>query len=148
MWLIGKYLGFSHRERMAVMEAALCLACARLLLWIPFRRLAPFLGRAQPAGGAQPLVTLPDERRREALSVRRALLRVSRHLPWHSSCLVCAIAGRIMLRRRHMPSVLLLGARSDPQTDLAAHAWLQCGEVDVIGAEIAAQYAPIVAFRT
>jgi hypothetical protein len=74
-------------------------------------------------------------------------LRVSRHLPWHSSCLVCAIAGRMMLRRRGMPSLLLLGARSDPEAELAAHAWLQCGGVDVVGADIAPEYAPIVAFK-
>jgi hypothetical protein len=51
-----------------------------------------------------------------------------------------------MLSRRSMRSVLLLGARSDAATQLAAHAWLQCGEVDVIGAEVAPEYAPIVAF--
>lgn len=146
MRLIIKYWSFSRRERIAVIEAGLCLACARLLLLIPFRWIAPFLGRAQPATTARPVEALPAEQRGAALSIRRALLRVSRHLPWHSSCLVCAIAGRMMLRRRRMPSVLLLGTRSDPETRLAAHAWLQCGEVDVIGAEAAPEYAPIVAF--
>lgn len=147
MRLIIKYLSFSRRERMAVIEAGLCLACARLLLLVPFRWIAPFLGRAQPAAAAaRPIEVLPAKQRAEALAIRRALLRVSRHLPWHSSCLVSAIAGRMMLSRRRMRSVLLLGARSDAATQLAAHAWLQCGEVDVIGAEVAPEYAPIVAF--
>ena len=147
MRLIGKYWSFSRRERIIVIEAGLCLACARLFLLIPFRWIAPFLGRAQPAATARPIEALAAEQRGEAVGIRRALLRVSRHLPWHSSCLVCAIAGRMMLRRRRMPSVLLLGARNASETQLAAHAWLQCGEVDVIGAEAAPEYAPIVAFR-
>ena len=146
MRLIIKYWSFSRRERIAVIEAGLCLACARLLLLIPFRWVAPFLGRAQPATVVPPIEALPAEQRGEALGIRRALLRVSRHLPWHSSCLVCAIAGRMMLRRRHMRSILLLGARRDPETQLAAHAWLQCGEIDVIGTDAAPEYAPIVAF--
>jgi hypothetical protein len=147
MRLILKYWSFSRRERIAVIEAGICLACARLVLLIPFRWVAPFLGRAQPAtAAARPLEALPVEQRGEALAIRRALLRVSRHLPWPSSCLVCAIAGRMMLRRRHMRSVLLLGARNDPANQLAAHAWLQCGEVDIIGAEAAPEYAAIVAF--
>ena len=146
MRLIIKYWSFSRRERVAVIEAGLCLVCARLLLLIPFRWIAPLLGRAQPPTAARHIEALPTEQRVQALGIRRALLRVSCHLPWHSSCLVCAIAGRMMLRRRRMRSVLLLGARSDPGTQLAAHAWLQCGEVDVIGAEAAPEYAPIVAF--
>lgn len=147
MRLIVKYWSFSRRERIAVIEAGVCLVCARFLLLMPFRWLAPFLGRAQSAPAARPVEALLAEQRAEALGIRRALLRVSRHLPWHSSCLVCAIAGRMMLHRRRLPSVLLLGARSDPEAQLAAHAWLQCGEIDVIGAEVAPEYSPIVAFR-
>ena len=81
MRLIIKYWSFSRRERIAVIEAGLCLACARLLLLIPFRWIAPFLGRAQPATTARPVEALPAEQRGAALSIRRALLRVSRICP-------------------------------------------------------------------
>jgi hypothetical protein len=146
MRLVTKYFSFSRRERRALYEAALCLVCARLLLLVPFRRIAPFLGRAEPVDAARPVAALSEEQRREAVAVRRALLRISRHLPWHSSCLVCAIAGRMMLRRRSMPSLLQLGARIDSPVALAAHAWLRSGDVDVTGADVASQYSPIVAF--
>jgi hypothetical protein len=149
MRLVAKYFSFSRRERSALYEAAFCLVCARLLLLVPFRRVAPFLGRAEPVNAARPVPVpaLSEEQRREAVAVRRALLRISRHLPWHSSCLVCAIAGRMMLRHRHMPSLLQLGARIDSPVALAAHAWLRSGDVDVSGADVASQYSPIVAFE-
>jgi hypothetical protein len=147
MRLAAKYFSFSRRERRALYEAGLCLVCARLLLLVPFRRIAPLLGRAEPVNAARPVAALSEEQRREAVAVRRALLRISRHLPWHSSCLVCAIAGRMMLRRRRMPSLLQLGARIDSPVALAAHAWLRSGDVDVTGADVASQYSPIVAFE-
>ncbi len=117
-----------------------------MLLLVPFRRLAPWLGRPQPGIDLSGIV-LGAEERTQALSVQRALLRAAKRLPWHSSCLVCALAGRMMLGRRRLPSVLQLGARSSSATDLAAHAWLRCGEIDVIGAETAGLYTAIVAFR-
>src|SRR5438876_4371994 len=144
MWLIGRFLTLPLREQRIHLEAALCLGCARVFLLVPFRWLAPFLGRRQ-AGACDAVVPLGAGERAVAVAVRRALLRVARHLPWHSSCLVLAVGGRMMLWRRRLPSVLHLGARSDPQ--LAAHAWLRCGEVEVVGVEASDQYTPIVAFK-
>ena len=144
MWLLGRFLSLTLRDQGTHLEAAFCLSCARLLLLVPFRWLTPFLGR-QEAGAHEVVVSLEPHERARALAIRQALLHVAKHLPWHSSCLVSAIAGQMMLRRRRLPSVLRLGARNDP--DLAAHAWLQCGEVGVAGAEVSAQYTPIVAFK-
>jgi hypothetical protein len=144
MWLLSRFLTLPLREQVTHLEAALCLGCARLLIFLPFRQLAPFLGRPQ-AGTHDTMAPLGTNQRAMAVAIRRALLRVARHLPWHSSCLVQAIAGRMMLWRRRLPSVLHLGARNDPQ--LAAHAWLQCGEVDVVGVEASDEYTPIAAFK-
>jgi hypothetical protein len=146
MKLLVKFLELPTGDRGALIEAVVCLGLARLLLLVPFRRLAPWLGRPQP-GADQSGVVLDAGDRAAALRVQRALLRAARHLPWHSSCLVCALGGRMMLGRRHLPSVLQLGARSSSAMELAAHAWLRCGEIDVIGAETAGLYTPIVAFR-
>jgi len=144
MWLIGRFLTLPLREQGTLLEAAFCLGGARLFLLVPFRWLAPLLGRRQ-TGACDAVIPLGVGERAAAVGVRRALLSVARHLPWHSSCLVLAVAGRMMLWRRRLPSVLHLGARSDPQ--LAAHAWLRCGEVDVVGVEASDQYTPIVAFK-
>ena len=146
MRLLIRFLALPLREQATVVEAVLCLALARLLLFVPFRRLAPLLGQPQTGNDGMSVV-LADRERASALAIRRALLRVCERLPWHSSCLVRALAGRMMLQRRGVPSALHLGARSETEAELAAHAWLRCGEVDVIGAETADRYTSIVAFR-
>jgi hypothetical protein len=51
----------------------------------------------------------------------------SRHLPWNCTCLVQAMAGKAMLKRRGVPSTLYLGVAKDGETRLQAHAWLRCG---------------------
>jgi len=141
-----RFLALPLREQAALAEAVLCLGLARLLLLMPFKRIAPLLGQPEP-GGDPVIVALPPSERLNALVIRQALLRVTDRLPWNSSCLVRALAGRMMLWRRSMPSVLHLGARSDSEMEMAAHAWLRCGEIDVVGTESAEQYIPIVAFK-
>jgi len=141
-----KLLRLPRHEQGALIEAMLCLGLARLMLLMPFRRLAPLMGQLQ-TGPDRSSATLRADERAAALAVRRALLRVDPRLPWRSSCLVRALAARLMVGRRRLPSVIYLGARGDAATQLFAHAWLRCGEIDVVGAEIAEEYTPIAAFR-
>jgi Transglutaminase-like superfamily len=142
---LDKLRSLPPQERWALVEAMLSLVLARMSLLIPFRWLARLLGRLEP-GIDRSIVVLSDDERYAALGVRRAVLRVAAGLPWQSSCLVRALAARIMLRRRHLPSVLQFGVGRTPR-ELSAHAWVRCGEIDVVGAETAADFAPIAAFR-
>lgn len=143
-WL-DRLLFLPPRERWELFEALLSLGLARMSLLVPFRWLVWLLGRLEP-GIDQSLAVLGADERDVALGVRRAVLRIADRLPWHSSCLVRALAARMMLRRRHLPSVLQFGVGRRP-TELSAHAWVRCGEIDVVGAETAADFAPIAALR-
>lgn len=143
---IAKFIALSGQDRRAFLEAILCLSLARLMLMLPFRWLAPMIGRPE-ASAPQAATTLSEAEHRSALAIRTALARAPRLLPWHSSCLVCAIAGQLMLRRQRLPSVLHLGARTEPGAALSAHAWLRCGEVDVVGTEVATEFTPLAAFK-
>jgi Transglutaminase-like superfamily len=142
---LDKLRSLPPQERWALVEAMLCLVVARMSLLIPFRWLAPLLGRLEH-GIDRSIAVLSADDRDAALGVRRAVLRVAGRLPWQSSCLVRALAARIMLRRRHLPSVLQFGVGRTPK-ELSAHAWVRCGEIDVVGADTAADFAPIAAFR-
>lgn len=133
------------KERWALIEAMCFLVLARISLVMPFRWLARLLGRLD-SGNDPTTIVLVDSERASALGVRRAVLRVAERLPWQSTCLVRAIAARMMLRRRHLPSVLHFGV-VHIQKELSAHAWVRCGEINVVGAETAGEYAPIAAFR-
>lgn len=146
MTLLKKFSALTPAERRALLEAVLSLGLARAMLLLPFRTIAPLIGRTASQLD-RPEIALGPAEREAALGVGRALLRAANRLPWTSSCLVRAIAGRMMLRRLGLPSVLELGARPEGAVGLAAHAWLRCGDIDVIGTETAAEFTPIAAFR-
>ena len=72
-------------------------------------------------------------------------------IPWHSSCLVQALAGAAMLKRRRLDGVLYLGVRLTPGSrtgGMAAHAWLRSGSTVLVGAEGRTAYTVIARFRT
>jgi Transglutaminase-like superfamily len=143
---LAKFFALPSQEQHEVAEATLYLAAAQLLLLVPFRWLAPLCGRLHTGAGST-LPELSEAAHASAFAVRRALLRVTGRLPWHSSCLARALAAQMMLRRRHLPSVLQLGVRAGAGSELSAHAWLKCGEVNVVGDESAAEFTPIAAFH-
>ena len=144
---LAKFFALPLREQCEVAEATVYLAVAQLLLFMPFRWLAPLCGRVHP-GVVSALPVLSEDENSSAFAVRRALLRVTRRLPWDSSCLVRALAAKMMLRRRHLPTVLQLGVRASSATKLSAHAWLTCGKVNVVGDESVAEFTPIASFHT
>lgn len=143
---LRRWFALPHREQAMLLEAGFCLALARLALWLPFRWLKPLTGRAE-SGADQDGAALGAEDKAEAVEVGGVVSRVANRLPWQSSCLVRAIAGRMLLRRRGLPAVLELGVRTGGPSDLMAHAWLRCGDTDVIGVDNAAEYTPIAAFK-
>jgi hypothetical protein len=61
-------------------------------------------------------------------------------------CFEQGIAAQLMLRRRGIPSVLYYGAAQDGQSGLHAHVWVRDGDFDVIGGEIANNFATLVTF--
>lgn len=58
-------------------------------------------------------------------------------LPWRADCLVQALAGQDMLARRGTASRIVVGTAKHPDGTLEAHAWLACGEVVVLGGDVA-----------
>ena len=99
------------------------------------------------AGSNSPSFVLDEQRSATVLAVRRAILRASEQLPWQSNCLVHALAAKMILKRRGLPSLLQLGVCGGTARELFAHAWLRCGEIEVVGAENSAEFNPIAAFR-
>jgi hypothetical protein len=81
-----------------------------------------------------------------ALTVSRAVQRAARNLPWECQCLVQAVAGKAMLRRRGLPSTLYLGVAKDEDAKLCAHAWLRCGNVILTGREGADRFTVVSTF--
>lgn len=119
-----KFIGLSWLEKRMFLEAFCLTGVVRLaVLALPFRRLAPFLGqhmRESPL--EETIINLKTAGR-----IGRVIETVSRHTVWESKCLVQAIVGKIMLRRRGIANTLYLGIGTDEDKNLLAHAWLRCG---------------------
>jgi hypothetical protein len=134
------------RHRLRVIEAIALLTAARVaLLVLPFAWIAGAAGRVD-GGHAQdrPQRATTDP---VSLEVRGALRSAVRRLPWHTTCLARAIAGRMMLARRGTPSTLVLGVASNGDT-FAAHAWLMAADGCVCGGREARRFRPLAAIRS
>jgi hypothetical protein len=107
-------------------EAFLLLGLSRAtILFIPFKRVAPYLGQIRHE-------TPPGTPSSSAPRVAHAIYLVSRNTPWQSNCFTQALAGHLMLRRRRTAGTLYLGVRKI-EGALTAHAWLRNGDLIVTG---------------
>lgn len=126
----------------ALVEAILWLGVARgAVLLFPFRLIAPYLGRQSQE---TPWVSPPAEQI-VAEEVALVIKMSSPFTPWRSNCLAQAIAGKMMLWRRGIPSTLYLGLKKDAN-QLEAHAWLRVGEQIVTGGAVKPQFKTISFF--
>lgn len=115
-----------------LIEAFLFLGWARILIILPFSRLANKLGT--PMEETPPkLCSLAD--RKIAKKIQQAISIMSRYTIWESKCLVRAIAGLKMLERRKIESTIYFGTARDQTGKLEAHAWLRSGSIYITGAE-------------
>lgn len=124
---VGAFLRLPWREQRLVLEAAAMLAMAGIALrMVPFRRIVARLERPSPRG----------RRSRFSVSeVAQGIERAGRGLPWDATCLMRAVAGGTMLRRRGASSQLVLGVGRDPRgAELAAHAWIEIDGAAAVGA--------------
>lgn len=125
-----------------MVEAGCLLALARMMiLVVPFRRIAPLLGQTM----AESSHAAPRQRTL-AKKISWAVQTTGRHTPWESKCLAQAMAAKMMLRRRRIPSTLYLGLAKDAQGALTAHAWLRCGELILTGGQNHEEFTTIACF--
>jgi hypothetical protein len=93
-----------------------------------------------PAGMADS-VPGPVLARARAMAVRTR--RVAEALPWHSTCLAQAVAGRLLLARRGIRGGAIRFGVRKADGDLQAHAWLILGGTILMGGEEAGAYVPL-----
>jgi hypothetical protein len=137
-----RWLGLPLPDQLATVEALFVVVGTRVAVGaLPSRALSRWVGRALRAdsgGGTEP----PPVVDTVARAVRRASLRVP-----GASCLVQALAARVMLERRHIPARIDVGVQK--QADgLRAHAWLVVDRRIVLGGEDArARYVTLESQR-
>lgn len=103
-----------------------------VILGIPFKRLAPWLGSHEQVAPWVPLLNPTQESR--ALQVGRVVRLAARYTPWISNCFPQAIVARLLLGLYGVPYVIYFGvARNDAGQGMKAHAWVVAGRIAVTG---------------
>jgi hypothetical protein len=113
-----------------------------LVMAIPFRQLAPYLGVSV---GIQPwLHLLNAAQQRRAQHIGRTVRLAASYTPWDSNCFTQAVAARCLLGLYGVPYVLFFGlAKDSPGGHLKAHAWVAAGPVCVTGGAGFGQYSVV-----
>jgi hypothetical protein len=137
-----KFRRLSWPDRALLAQSFAWLAIASLAIAVlPFPDIAAIASRGtrriSPAGSArQNLVS----------RIRWAVGAASARVPWRAVCFQQGLAAHLMLRRRGINSVLYYGAAHTPESALAAHVWVRADDLDVVGCELASQYALLATF--
>lgn len=126
------------------MEIFILLAFFRfMILFLPFKHLAPFLGEQNHSNMEQ---ELPKEWN-WVRAMARYIERMSEIVPWKSECLVQAATGKLLLRRKNIGCTVFLGVKKGKENkELKAHAWLKVGPEIILGGENAHQYVVVSTF--
>lgn len=139
MRLLVAFLRVPPRQQAMALEAAACLALARVLArHVPMRCWRGSLNAAVAGAAARADVRGPGR------TVGRMVRKVARRLPFTAACLPQAMAAQWMLRRRHVASRLVFGVRrAAGGRETAYHAWLTVGGKPVIGGRTAGAFTPL-----
>ncbi|NTW32400.1 MAG: lasso peptide biosynthesis B2 protein [Bacteroidetes bacterium] len=116
----------TFKEYILFAEAWFFLAISRLMLvFLPFRKIIPLLGRTvvisnNPPASTEPPVILS----KISLSIRRA----GKRSPWRTMCFEQALAAKMMLKRRKLVSTIYFGVCKNASIvgmNMSAHAWIE-----------------------
>jgi hypothetical protein len=140
---LKKFLRLPLAEKGLLLEALVLLSLARLaVVLLPFRWVARSLGKEAAQTPEEDLPAHAWRIRRIGVMVHT----VAHHVPWTSKCLDQAIAAKIMLARRGIPTTVYFGVRNDEKGRLAAHAWLRSGTRYVTGGASRSRFTIINSF--
>jgi len=99
---------------------------------IPFKRIAPLLGRSKGTACSIPLLTRSQTRR--AKLVASVISSAARYVPSDSNCYPEALTAVLLLRLYGIPYAFFFGLKRDPSSDsFKAHAWAASGTVRLTG---------------
>lgn len=131
MSILKTIFSMKRKTLLLILEAYIYLGWARLLVYMPFRRLASSLG-AEMEETSNDLI---PEAIAAAKNISNSIQIVSRYTFWDCMCLVRAIAAWKMLQRRNIECTLYLGTARDEAGKMIAHAWLRSGPLYITGVE-------------
>jgi hypothetical protein len=136
-----KFMNLPAAERSLLLRVAGLLWLIRLGLWLlPFQTLQRLHRRvAHVSPPRDKAGTIGPDRLAWAVTV------ASRYVPG-ATCLTQALAAQVLLGRRGHQTRLHIGVRKGEESDLQAHAWLECSGRVVIGESNVECYSPLLRY--
>ena len=132
---IHRFTRLTGDDRWLILESSFFLICAKIATFTTSTRTLLALGHIDLHPESHPhLASLPPE----IEPAVNALDKSSRRLTF-ANCLTRALALRMLLARRDIPTKLHIGARKDENGEFAAHAWLTYNDVILVGGEDATE---------
>ena len=136
-----RYRALPKADRLLLREAFSLLTLVRLgLVILPFNAVRRMLHGYATEHGDLPEVRAETERRAVERNVPArvawAMGALSRRSPGPTTCLALALVADTLLRRRGERSALRIGVKkrgAEVPGRLAAHAWVECGDLIVVG---------------
>jgi len=131
------------------MEAIWWLGILRMALcFLPFKYILRRMSLNMASGNASQ--GFPNRNGTKAAEIGWAVSAAAARVPWRSTCLIQALAGARMLRRRSIHATLHLGTARNPtnKSKLEAHAWLRCGDTILIGRHDRERFIELATFTT
>jgi hypothetical protein len=118
---LAKFWSLTTCEKQLLCEASACLLVSNVLVrTIAFRQINKYLRTLWNNTCSRGYV-----HQDEIELIRFSISRAANVVPGRNLCLSRSIAEFIMLRRRSIPAVLLVGARFAGNSSLEAHAWVE-----------------------
>ncbi|MFT5619314.1 MAG: hypothetical protein ACI85I_002557 [Arenicella sp.] len=137
MKLLAKWFSLSLKDKLLVFEVVILLIFGKFCVWtLPFRKIMRFLGESQMESSFEQ----SELNRRECRKIRDYIRAIAKYFPWKSKCFDKAIAGKIMLDWRKIPSTVYFGVAKSKTKTMDAHAWLRYGNFFVTGGEEQARF--------
>jgi len=129
MWSLRKFTRLSGAERRVLIEALTLSAGVRLgLKLFPLRTVRRWLRRLGEGNDRR----CPESEPRTIERIVWAVQATNRGTPG-ATCLVQAMTGQVLLRRRGIPASVQIGVTKDGVEGFQAHAWLESDGTVLIG---------------
>jgi hypothetical protein len=138
-----KFIRLSKENKYLYLEAFTDLFLAKIMVtMIPFRFYASALGEKKN----NPITTCKNTDPVIIHAVKQVICKMCNFTPWENTCLIQAIAGKRMLKRRKQQNTLYLGLMYNNADKLEAHAWLEAGKIIVTGEKNRENHTVITSF--
>jgi hypothetical protein len=143
MRALRRFLILSTGDRILVVSSAAVLVG----IWLGLR-LVPFNKILQTVDSFSRRVSYPKGCPRRRLDrVVWSVLAVSRYSPLTLSCLVQALAAKVMLSREGYHTLMRMGVATSGGGELRAHAWLECNGEIIVGGTGSEGFRPLPCFE-